>query len=146
MHVGTNCIISQNKAITLHATFAVWQPNGVRSNLVAKLAIIAIWIYSAVIAIMSYMLRADQPDEYMPVRISIPLPMMFTHQYYCAVQMLERSIISSVEVIRNRVLVLGNSCRLHLVLCPALSSQSGSYRYGPRQRLVEGPQRSTEPR
>ena len=147
MHVGTDWIISQNKAITLHATFAVWKPNG-RSILVAKLAIIAIWIYSTVIAIMSYMLRADQPDEYMPVRINIPLPGFSHINYYCAVQMLERSVISSVGVIWDRVLVLGNSCRVHLVLCPALSSQSGSHRYGPRQ-LVEGQnrqRRSTEAR
>ena len=78
MHMGTDWIISQNKAITLHAAFAVWQPDGVRSILVAKLAIVAIWIYSTVIAIVSYMLRVDQPDEYMPVRINIPLPRIFT--------------------------------------------------------------------
>jgi hypothetical protein len=61
----------------MHATFAVWWPGAVRSILMSKLVIIAIWLYSAVITMINYKAYTKDPDGHMPVSINLPLQILY---------------------------------------------------------------------
>jgi len=66
VNFGVSSVILHHLAITMHATFAVWWPSTARLILVSKLTVIAIWLYSAIIAMINFMAYTKDPDDRLP--------------------------------------------------------------------------------